>query len=160
MKNNYILSAGGFSDKTVRLFDKSTYQSKIISGAYCFSKNGLSKLKDKIVFGGIGEFFILDIPSSKNNRIPNKELGHIYCLNSLEDGKILMGNGKGKIFCYEGSNLCIDQIISSCGVNCLISLPINNEIFIYISLGDQPIKKYKYHFYESNVRKFAYELMN
>lgn len=154
--NNYILSAGGFNDKTVRLFDKSTYQpTTIISGAYCFSKNGLSKSKDKIVFGGIEEFFIFNIPSSNTDRIPNKDLGHIYCLNSLEDGKILMGNGKGKIFCYEGSKLCIDQIISSCGVNCLISLLINNEIFIYISLGDQPIKKYKYHFHKLNTLDYA-----
>lgn len=145
MNNSIIFtSINGTDDKSLEIWDKSTYQCmKIIRDIFFYSRNGVSKIKNRIiVLGGKGELITIDILSFNMKSFKNNLLGDIYSIYPLEDMKVLLGNSAGKVIYFDLSS---SKIISTNQLhNSPITYLIENEDKKLFSLfWDQTIKVYE-----------------
>ena len=93
----------GSEDKTLRLWNMSTYQcDKVIKGVLGSFENSLYQIdKDRVIVGGNNKIYIVNIDKCAiEKKIENESFGYVYCFLKLRDNKtILCGCDKG-IFCF------------------------------------------------------------
>lgn len=130
--NNYIVSSGDNRNMHVVIWDKHTYKLlKTIENVYCYSRNGLAKLRDnKVILGGLGEIFILDILSFQFKYFENRRTGEICSLCVLRDGRVLIGNREGLITCFDQitNQITFTKEGDHSSITCIIE-DENNQIF-------------------------------
>ena len=104
-ERNIMIS--GSEDKTLRLWNMSTYQcDKVIKGVLGSFENSLYQIdKDRVIVGGNNKIYIVNIDKCAiEKKIENESFGYVYCFLKLRDNKtILCGCDKG-IFCFYDMN--------------------------------------------------------
>lgn len=142
--NDYIISCGGGKDNSITIWNKSTYHSiKTLKDIYSRSRSALSKLKkNKIILGGVDKLFILDILSFQYKSFHDGRLGYIDSICVMKEDRILIGNDKGMISCYDSlSNQIIftEKAHDNNWITCIIEGEDNQ---IFSCSCDQTIKIY------------------
>lgn len=129
--NDFLIASGNPVDKGVRIWNKYTYKCiKVIEDIYCCWMNALEKLQENtLILGGIDEIFVLDILSFKYTTFYH-QIGPVYSICLLRDGRMLLGSYKGQIISYDYLS---NQIISIQQthrdiLSCIIETE-DNEIF-------------------------------
>ena len=113
------------------VWDKSPYQcSTVVDSIYCFSKEEKLKENTKIL-GGINELFIFDVLCFQSRSFKNEALGEIFCICVLKNDKVLLGNKKGNIICFDSSfyQIIFTQKVRDDEVTCVIESK-DNKIFL------------------------------
>ena len=103
MKERDIMISGSF-DKTLLLWNMSTYCITVIEGVECYSTNSLYQIdKDRVIVGGEDSFSIVNIDKCViEKRIDDESLGRVYCFLKLRDNKtILCGCDDGILLFYD-----------------------------------------------------------
>lgn len=145
----FLVSVGSSFDNSVNVWSKggnSEYSlTKSIDSVYAYTRNGLSKFSEtKIIVGGKQEIFVIDLMSLKLTGIYRiGKLEGSFCLLTLEDGNVLIGNKIGYLFLFEGGSMnpIFFKRFHNNSVNCLlqtqdkdrdvISCSSDGRIFIY-----------------------------
>ena len=135
--SDYILSAsydnGENGDNSVIIWNKHTFECiKVVKGIYCLWNNGLGKLKEnEIVIGGRNEIFVLDTLSFQYKSFKNSRLGEILSIYVLREGLVLLGNNKGRVFCFDllYNQIVFKQKLNLYDVLCIVKSE-NDEKFI------------------------------
>ena len=105
--NDCIISVSRRDDKTLRRWNKSTFECiQIIQNVECEWSNGLEKLNNHtLLIGGPWALYVVDIESSKVKKLEKKErgfsLGTIYCFIVIRNDLVLFGTHKGAINEYK-----------------------------------------------------------
>ena len=100
IKERDILISGS-SDKTLRLWNMSTYQcTTVIEGVYCWNTNSLYMLNDdRVIVGGEKSFCIVDIDKCViEQRIEDKSFDVVTCFLKLRDDNTILCGSREKIF--------------------------------------------------------------
>ena len=143
--NNYIVSAFSGEDNNLKIWDKSTYELvKTVLNISCRKQDALVKISDdKIIIGGDGVLYTVNILTFESKSFESKELRYIDSICVLRDSKVLLGNGEGMIICLDNdSNKIIFKTLAhSGGVSCLIENKYNK---IFSSCEDGNINIYDY----------------
>lgn len=105
LKNhNFIVSANGESDNTVRFWNNKTYHlEKVIESVKCCNNNSLVEIaSQKILVGGRSRVVVIDSGSCEVcNVIAMKDEGSVLSFLELSEGIVLFGMSKGKLIHYD-----------------------------------------------------------
>ena len=96
----YIISC---TRNSTIIWNKYTYECiTVIQHLYCCENNSLSKLgENRVILGGRNELFVLDILLFQCKCYYDYNLGNVQSILVLGEDQILLGNGEGKIRCYD-----------------------------------------------------------
>lgn len=144
---NYILSVGNNFDKSLIVWDKSTYTRKaLINGVYANGGDALEKLKDNtVILAGNEELFVVDILSLQSGSFKNPQLGWIICIYTLGNDKVLVGNKNGMVVCFDSlaNKITCTIKMHDNGIRCIVKLEDNK---LSSSSQDKTVKIF-YFFY-------------
>lgn len=135
--NNLIISAS--FDKTLRIWDQSTYQpiSIIIKAGECYTNHLLTKLNDDtLVLGGWNAIKRFNIRTCKVHIFKKKSFGEIWCLYVNRSGLVLIGTDFGEIYFYNPSSnqITFKKRFYNDSVSCIIET--ENDQLISSSIDD------------------------
>lgn len=129
--SDYIISLSGYTgEKSAKIWNKYTYKHvNSITSPYCYGVNAISKLRDnQVIVGGIEEIFIFDVLSFQSKGFRSQQMGTIHSICVLSSNKVLIGNNKGVIFCFDSLLNQIGQKFHNADVNKIIETE-DNRIF-------------------------------